>query len=417
MSLRKSLKHFSPWSVVIGTMMVLSLTSCYDIGDRDNPLDPGASNYVEPTEPDDDSPSSSSSRHSGFDPESSSSSKKTVSSSSKKTESSSSKSLSSSSVISSSSSSPKTESSSSKKMESSSSSRHSGLDPESSSSKPVSSSSSVLVESSSSVSPASSSSSRHSGPDPESSSSKPVSSSSSVPVVSSSSVSPASSSSQKTVSSSSTKTESSSSKPVSSSSSAPVESSSSVVSSSSNDGEWTCGVSPLVRDGVEYKTVVIKERCWTKENLRYVPKADGNTKCYGGENANCETYGLLYDFEAANLACPTGWRLPSSAEYIEMQDYSGDDMYDAGKHFKATTGWTTENGDDFLEFTALPGGYCDDEDCYGLGSGGYWWTSTEKVKNASHLTLFLNGDGGAFTAEKKMDNDNFASVRCVKIQK
>lgn len=345
----KNLRLLSPWSVAIGSIMMFSLASCYDIGDRDNPLDPGANNFIGFDEPENDSSSSSK----NIEPvEVSSSSKKVVSSSSVK-----------------SSSSKNVKSSSSKETKSSSSS----VTQPSSSSKVVSSSS--VERSSSSVIPASSE-------NPPSSSSKPVSSSS----VPDSVLESASSSSKK-------------------------------VESSSSEDSWICGSSPLVRDGVEYKTVVIKEKCFTKENMRYVPNGGGNTMCYGGKTENCETYGLLYDFEAASLACPTGWRLPTSAEYIDLQDYSGDDMYDAGTHFKATKGWTSENGDDFLEFTALPGGYCDDDGCYGIGSMGYWWTSTEKVKNASHLTLFLNGDGGAFTAEKKLDNDKFASVRCVKIQK
>ena len=426
------------------SLMLFFLSSCYDIGDRDNPLDPGASNYIEPTKPDE------------------SSSSKIVSSSSKKT-------ISSSSIKASSSSTAKKTSSSSKNVVLSSSSV-----PKSATSVASNGSSDSQKASSSSVTPASSgtvgssTSSKTSSSsrvdsigssslqnDSKSSSSKNVVPSSSAKVVSSSTVNTTSSSSKKDIQSSSSVTlsatsvesngssdsKSSSSKNVVPSSSAKAESSSSTIVpssssaqievlssssskvtepvevSSSSEVSWTCGVNSLVRDGVEYKTVVIKEKCFTKENLRYVPKAGGNTMCYGGKSENCETYGLLYDFEAASLACPTGWRLPTSAEYIELQDYSGDDMYDAGTHFKATSGWTNENGDDFLEFTGLPGGYCDDEGCRGLGSMGYWWTSTEKVKNASHLTLFLNGDGGAFTAEKKMDNDKFASVRCVKIQK
>ena len=335
------------------SLILFFLSSCYDIGDRDNPLDPGASNFIGYDEPSD---------------ESSSSVQKEESSSSKKSSSSSTKTTSSSTLVSSSSCSGAIGSSSSSKQ----------------------SSSSVI---------------------PDSVSSSNSKSSSSKNVVQSSSA--------KVVSSSSTKTTSSSTLVSSSSWSEAIGSSSSKLNeiTSSSEDSWTCGVNSLVRDGVEYKTVVIKEKCFTKENMRYVPKAGGNTMCYENKDANCKTYGLLYDFDAASLACPTGWRLPTSAEYIELQDYSGDDMYDAGTHFKATFGWTNENGDDFLEFTALPSGYCDDEGCYGIGSMGYWWTSTEKVKNASHLTLFLNGDGGAFSAEKKMDNDKFASVRCVKTQK
>ncbi len=139
--------------------------------------------------------------------------------------------------------------------------------------------------------------------------------------------------------------------------------------------------------------------------------------CYGDKAENCETYGRLYDFEAANLACPTGWRLPTSAEYEALAEYSmeGAPLYDAGAHFKATSGWTPENGDDFLEFTALPGGKCnEDQTCQNIGKMGYWWTSTEKVKNTSHFALALNGDGDSYSATNKMDNDQYISVRCVK---
>ena len=392
-----------PVGSIILLFAVLIFSSCYDIGDRDNPLDPGAANYVAYEE-------SSSSRHSGLEPESSSS-RKVSSSSSKKVASSSSKKASSSSsknVVPSSSSVPKSATSvASNGSSDSQKASSSSVTPVSSGT--VESSTSSKTSSSSRVDSIGSSSLQN---DSKSSSSKNIAQSSSTKVESSSSKNVAQSSGDVTQSATSVASNGSSDSQKVSSSSTPIE----VLSSSSEDS-WTCGTNPLVRDDVEYKTVVIKEKCFTKENLRYVPKAGGNTMCYGGKSENCETYGLLYDFEAASLACPTGWRLPTSAEYIELQDYSGDDMYDAGTHFKATSGWTNENGDDFLEFTALPGGYCDEDGCIGLGSMGYWWTSTEKVKNASHLTLFLNGDGGAFTAEKKMDNDKFASVRCVKIQK
>lgn len=148
--------------------------------------------------------------------------------------------------------------------------------------------------------------------------------------------------------------------------------------------------------------------------MRYEPSS-GTTLCYGNKAENCETYGRLYDFEAANLACPTGWRLPTKTEFEDMADYSGGDMYDAGTHFKAISGWTGESGDDLLEFTALPGGKCDEEQtCSKIGTSGYWWTSTEKVKKTSHYALYLNGDGGTFTAANIMDNDRYISVRCVK---
>ena len=85
------------------------------------------------------------------------------------------------------------------------------------------------------------------------------------------------------------------------------------------------------------------------------------------------------------------------------------------QHLKTTTGWTGENGDDFLGFSALPGGRCDEEQtCRNIGATGYWWTSTEKAKNSNHYTLFLTGDTDSFSASTTMDNDQYISVRCVK---
>ena len=362
--------------------LALVLAACSDFGDRDNPLDPGAGNYVAQI----DLPTSSEDK-----------------------------------VLSSSSEGKEKESSSSVEEKSSDSSAGENR-----------SSSSVAEESSNSgiVSSASENSS--------SSGETPVSSSNEAPVVSSSSGTPVSSSSveQLPVSSSSVEPP-----PVSSSSSAeqapasssavepPIVSSSSAeqapVSSSSVEqppvssssvADWTCGISTIKRGDREYKTVVIKEQCWMQENLRYVPST-GNTMCYDSEESNCDKYGLLYDYEAASVACPTGWRLPTSAEYEALAEYSmeGAPLYEAGAHFKAVNGWTPESGDDFLEFTALPGGKCDDEQiCSNVGKLGYWWTSTEKVKNTSHLTLALNGDGDSYSAENKMDNDQYISVRCVK---
>lgn len=327
-------------------MALLLLAACTDIGDRDNPLDPGAENYVAI----DDDPESSSSAIQSDD----------------------SRDKSSSSV-----------SSSSKENVSSSSSKTPEPGEESSSSN-ASSSSEKLSSSSKDVEPDEKSSSSEQA---ESSSDEAPVTSSETPTQSSSSVEPSSSSSKD--------------EPVSSSSSETVT-------------PWTCGDSTITRGDREYATVLINEQCWLKENLQY-ESSSGTTLCYGGVAANCETYGRLYDFEAANLACPTGWRLPTKTELEDLADYSGADMYDAGAHFKAKSGWTGENGDDLLEFTALPGGKCDEEQtCSKIGTSGYWWTSTEKTKNASHYALYLNGDGSSFTAANIMDNDQYISVRCVK---
>ena len=349
-------------SLVCTLSSFVFFTACSDFGERDNPLDPGASNYEAVIE----KPESSSSSVKS-DKSSSSVEKSKFSSSSVKQDSAAASCSSSVKVL---------PSSSSKVPTSAEQGRSKPAEESSSSIEKPKSSSSVKTDS------AAASCSSSIKMQPSSSSQKPEQTSSSSVVPASSGNLPASSSSVK--------------------------------ASSSSITPWTCGDSTLTRGDHEYATVVINEQCWTKENLRYEPSS-GTTLCYGNKAENCETYGRLYDFEAANLACPTGWRLPTKTEFEDMADYSGGDMYDAGTHFKAISGWTGESGDDLLEFTALPGGKCDEEQtCSKIGTSGYWWTSTEKVKKTSHYALYLNGDGGTFTAANIMDNDQYISVRCVK---
>ena len=349
-------------SLVCTLSSFVFFTACSDFGERDNPLDPGASNYEAVIE----KPESSSSSVKS-DKSSSSVEKSKFSSSSVKQDSAAASCSSSVKVL---------PSSSSKVPTSAEQGRSKPAEESSSSIEKPKSSSSVKTDS------AAASCSSSIKMQPSSSSQKPEQTSSSSVVPASRGNLPASSSSVK--------------------------------ASSSSITPWTCGDSTLTRGDHEYATVVINEQCWTKENLRYEPSS-GTTLCYGNKAENCETYGRLYDFEAANLACPTGWRLPTKTEFEDMADYSGGDMYDAGTHFKAISGWTGESGDDLLEFTALPGGKCDEEQtCSKIGTSGYWWTSTEKVKKTSHYALYLNGDGGTFTAANIMDNDQYISVRCVK---
>ena len=200
-------------------------------------------------------------------------------------------------------------------------------------------------------------------------------------------------------------------------SSSSAASSSSSAKSSSSVSTWTCGDSTLTRGDRTYKTVLIGEQCWTQENMNYEPSS-GKTLCYGGNEANCATYGLLYNYEAAEGACPSGWRLPTASEYDAIAELTleRDEITDsdAGKHLKAPSGWNGENGDDNIGFTALPGGKCNGgENCMQVGSLGYWWTSTA-VGTYAHKTLNLTGDNDGFSSSFGFANEDFASVRCVK---
>jgi uncharacterized protein (TIGR02145 family) len=256
------------------------------------------------------------------------------------------------------------------------------------------------------------------------------SSSSVVAVVSSSSV--LSSSSDETEigedSSSSSETEvseDSSSSEASSSSSEVSSSSSEVVSSSSNVVACTSGPgSPVTHGGQTYQTVKIGCQTWMAENLNY--SASGSV-CPDNEPDNCGTYGRWYDWATAMSACPSGWRIPSDADWNTLMEYvqtqnggtytpgnasGGGTASLAGNHLKAESGWSNNNGLDTYGFKALPGGYGASKDNLGngyVGTYSVWWSSTENGDNAYRRSISSSSvNRGSYT------KNNLYSVRCIK---
>jgi uncharacterized protein (TIGR02145 family) len=164
-------------------------------------------------------------------------------------------------------------------------------------------------------------------------------------------------------------------------------------------------ITPLTDiDGNVYNTVTIGNQIWMTANLKTtkycdsteIPHVTYNTDwislskpayCFykNNETANKNEYGAFYNWFAVNTGklCPTGWHVPSEAEWTILADYLGGES-DAGGKLKemGTIHWISPNTgatDDF-GFTARPGGYRT-----GLASGsfraigyiGWWWASTE----------------------------------------
>ncbi|MCL2100638.1 MAG: hypothetical protein FWH22_02855 [Fibromonadales bacterium] len=154
------------------------------------------------------------------------------------------------------------------------------------------------------------------------------------------------------------------------------------------------------RDDKTYKWVKIGEQVWMAENLNYEAR--------GWCNGNCEIYGRLYDWTEAMTACPSGWRLPSDAEWDALITIAGGYL-EAGWVLKAKSGWEQNgNGIDELGFTALPGGFSG----LNAGNSSYWWSASadDDYKAYCRAMYFDGSDVEKFAMSKSQS----LSVRCIK---
>ncbi|MFN5492660.1 MAG: fibrobacter succinogenes major paralogous domain-containing protein, partial [Bacteroidota bacterium] len=111
----------------------------------------------------------------------------------------------------------------------------------------------------------------------------------------------------------------------------------------------------------------------------------GATCFYNNDSAanNCP-YGKLYNWYAAsdvrNL-CPTGWHVPSDAEWTTLTTFLGGEFVAGGKmKSTGTQYWASPNtaADNSSGFSGLPGGFRSYDGSFGyIGLNGNWWSSTE----------------------------------------
>ena len=103
-----------------------------------------------------------------------------------------------------------------------------------------------------------------------------------------------------------------------------------------------------------------------------------NTTTYGS------IYGKLYNWYAVNDSrglAPTGYHIPTDAEWTTLTTYLGGTSVAGGKMKESgISHWQTQNigATNSSGFTGLPGGYrFSNGDFYGIGTNGYWWGSSE----------------------------------------
>jgi uncharacterized protein (TIGR02145 family) len=189
-------------------------------------------------------------------------------------------------------------------------------------------------------------------------------------------------------------------------------------------------------DGNVYHTVKIGTQTWMVENLKVTHYRNGDPiiHCtdmsqwsnlatgmwinYDNMGTNGEIYGHLYNWSAlvnGPLIAPSGWHIPTEAEWQTLVDFLGGENLAGGKlkeagtsHWQApNTGATNESG-----FTALPGGDCTSGTFSQINTQGTYWSSTETSLNvASTFVLFNNDSAAIISAAGKAWG---FSVRCIK---
>jgi uncharacterized protein (TIGR02145 family) len=161
--------------------------------------------------------------------------------------------------------------------------------------------------------------------------------------------------------------------------------------------------------GSSYKTVKIGNQVWMAENLN---NNVSGSKCYDNKSANCNKYGKLYGWDMAKAACPSGWHLPSKTEWETLINFVGG-ASTAGTKLKSKSGWNDNgNGTDDYGFSALPGGGGSSVDAFVLvGTGGFWWSSTESGGNYAYFFNMGSFAGVGSTTGNTIST--MYSVRCV----
>jgi hypothetical protein len=106
----------------------------------------------------------------------------------------------------------------------------------------------------------------------------------------------------------------------------------------------------------------------------------------------------------ARNVCPSGWHLPSEAEWWALFKAAGSESKVVGKHLKAKSGWSNNgNGQDTYGFSAL-------QSDKAFGGSASWHNAGDNNNECGMSAIMQSDDAGTNSIG---GSDRFSSVRCV----
>lgn len=169
------------------------------------------------------------------------------------------------------------------------------------------------------------------------------------------------------------------------------------------------------RDHHTYPTVRIGALLWFAENFAYLPRVgasgvfvygySGNSVSQAKSSLSYQKYGALYTWEEAKKLAPKGWRLPSDADWRQLEVQIGIDPKTAN-----TMGWRGKNREaDALKaggasgFNALFGGWRTSQGIFNFqGQHANFWVadSYDAARAYERLINYKNGSIGRDVGQK-----------------
>ena len=205
---------------------------------------------------------------------------------------------------------------------------------------------------------------------------------------------------------------------------------------------FTAGTGVADIDGNIYTSVIVGNQEWMVENLKTTRYANGDLipnitdgtlwtnqtagawSHYDNDPANENPYGKLYNWYAVDdvrNVCPTGWHVPTTAEWLQLTDTTCGGIYIAGPKMRSLSNWdagvtaTNESG-----FSAEPSGYRDGSlfnglvSILGFAQHADWWSATVDSLNPS-LSEYQQTLGDEDSCETHLMNQNVGlAIRCIK---